>query len=359
MSIKPKARNKNCVKELILNSEGIGRAEIAEKSELDIRTATAYAEELCRQGIAVEEKINPSGRGRPSTLYRPNVRNLRFAGFVFRTNIIEAVLSDYEGNILKKDLLDINLENEAKLTVVNRVISLVNSYINFSESGKLIAIGFALTRWLQPPLSQIDMYHDLPDIISDLTGVPSFCKLPVDVCTYHLKSIYPEMKNIIIVHPLGKVLELGLQFDGLVPHDALKHEYSFYHTSVNENGPKCYCGKNGCLGNYVTLGALLEDYRHRSGKTCTYQELLELLRANDPIAVEASSHMLDMLAVGLKKLAGRYPADFINLIGMDQEFIEMLRKKNTDIKIDNITIDNVALAAARMAAFISVINFKK
>lgn len=363
MSLKPKERTKNYVKELILNSDGIGRAEISEKAELDIRTATAYAEELCQQGIAMEEKINTNGRGRPSILYRPDLKNLRFAGLVFRVDLVECVLTDYDGNIIKKDSISVNLENEAKLTVVNKITNQISRYINFSESGRLTAIGFAFTRWLKPPLSASDIYHDLPDIVNRATGIPVFCELPISVCTYHVRSLYPEMRNILVIHPVGRVLELGIQIDGHIPPDVSKREYEFYHTSVNSEGSKCYCGQNGCLGNYVTLGALLEDYKIRSGRSSRYDELMPLAANGDPAAVESCHHLMDMLWEGIKKISAVYQPGIINIIGISGMLFERInaniKKENrTDIRVADIAVGDLAFAAARMAAFISVINFK-
>jgi fructokinase len=64
-------------------------------------------------------------------------------------------------------------------------------------------------------------------------------------------------------------------------------------------GPPCYCGRFGCLEQWVAGPSISRDYFHTTGHEITTRELAALDLAGEPEAVAAIDRMLSRLARGL------------------------------------------------------------
>ncbi|MDO5721982.1 MAG: ROK family transcriptional regulator [Actinomycetaceae bacterium] len=95
------------------------------------------------------------------------------------------------------------------------------------------------------------------------------------------------------------------------------------HLVYRWDGPLCACGNRGCAMEYMSVPALLRDYRQHSGEDVTWSEFVKRAHAGDPIATELSedaavvcartlvnvTHILDPQAIiindtGVAKLPG-------------------------------------------------------
>ncbi len=89
--------------------------------------------------------------------------------------------------------------------------------------------------------------------------------------------------NVDVV--LGIVLGTGVGA-GIVVHGKLltgRHGIAgeWGHTSVNPNGPPCYCGRRGCAERYISGRALQERYRERTGAAATVEGIVARARQGD------------------------------------------------------------------------------
>jgi fructokinase len=67
-------------------------------------------------------------------------------------------------------------------------------------------------------------------------------------------------------------------------------------------GPKCWCGRHGCLEMYCTGGGFELDYHTASGESLKAVEIVEKMRTGHPIARQAYERFADRVARSLAML---------------------------------------------------------
>lgn len=77
----------------------------------------------------------------------------------------------------------------------------------------------------------------------------------------------------------------GHVVDGVIRTGARGGSGELGHTVYDWNGPLCTCGNAGCLMQYVSVPALLRDYRTATGSTLGWSEYCDLVAQNDEPAV--------------------------------------------------------------------------
>lgn len=180
-----KLKSRNLVKRAIFNSDGISRKAIAEASELDIRTASLYVDELLRLGLVYEDKAAPDGKGRPEVKYYSNSENCRYIGIHLKRNSLDFITLDACGGTVAYGQESFLPGGETKTKMVKRILRIIGQIASERPAGKRICgIGLAVSRWLKPPLSDFDLYTDLAGIVERETGLPSFVELPINVLLY-------------------------------------------------------------------------------------------------------------------------------------------------------------------------------
>jgi len=80
-------------------------------------------------------------------------------------------------------------------------------------------------------------------------------------------------------------------------------------------GPKCYCGKRGCMEMWVSGTGIALDYRTVTGKTLTTQEIVSQFEAGDREATAAMERFEDRLARGLAQVVNILDPDVIVIGG--------------------------------------------
>ena len=80
-------------------------------------------------------------------------------------------------------------------------------------------------------------------------------------------------------------------------------------------GPKCYCGKRGCMEMWVSGTGIALDYRTVTGKALTTQEIVSQFEAGDREATAAMERFEDRLARGLAQVVNILDPDVIVIGG--------------------------------------------
>lgn len=356
-----KDRKLEQIKALALNCRnGISRREIAEATELDIRTATAYIDELCQSGLLRPDNASASGKGRPATVYFPNLDRMIFIGIALSRTQVDFIVTDFDSNVLLQETPDLNLTFDSKLRLFNIVLEFIEKIKNKFADKDLISIGIAFSRWLQPPLAAMDVYSDLPDAVANASGVPVFRTIRINASVYGQWEYAGGSGNLIIVHP-GIVLELGILQNGEVPENHQQLEYEFSHHQIAET-PRCYCGKTGCLENFVTIGAMRETFREElkksGGDASLYTKFEEKLLQNDPLALKVVSNAAVKLAKGLKYLIATYKPEKIILFSYGNFFEEtvthLTEKEKKIVHSPAVRTNDTLIGSASMACRLSV-----
>jgi predicted NBD/HSP70 family sugar kinase len=348
------------LKKLLLTRGSLTRAEASESAELDIRTVTAYFDELCSTGICRQNFEAPEGKGRPGIVYTLDEKNMLFLGIAITSGMnIRSSLTDIAGNVL--DQQEFSLEAQSKLTIFNRLLVLVNNTREKFPDKKLGAIGVAISRWLQPPLAAYDLYSGLCDFLEKQTGVSVYRDININALAYKLSSLY-GVKNLIVLHA-GKVIELGLLKNGTTVKNHREHENTLSHLPVELQGPRCYCGKTGCLEHFVTEGALIERLKQLSATKDSPEKPINALEQDLPEINKLVDLTAEYLIEACEYLTETYDPEKIILLTSSPRITEMtVEKAGKHSRLMNIVhreerIVRIETGAAFMAAAKAVKQF--
>jgi predicted NBD/HSP70 family sugar kinase len=117
-------------------------------------------------------------------------------------------------------------------------------------------------------------------------------------------------ENFLVV-TIGRGVGLGIVVNGQFYRGSTGGAGEFGHTLVDSNGPKCECGKAGCLEAYISDPALVRETNEAAGRgevsravTCP-EEVVELANEGDLGAQHIFAHAGSIL--------GSSVADLINL----------------------------------------------
>lgn len=357
MLSKTKAARKNAqLKQFILRSGSVTRAEAVEQVDLDIRTATSYLERLCKQGFCRKKNAAPDGKGRPGIVYRTNFENMVFAGVLISQNMtVNFVLCTIDGEILAQKDWKFNLQY-SKLTVFNSILSMITDIAKSFPDKVLGGIGVAVSRWLQPPLAAYDLYSGLVKFLEKETEMEVYRTLNINALAYDAANSNGQ-KDIVIFHA-GNVIELAVIQNGRSIQNYQEHETTLAHLQVNKNGPNCYCGKKGCLENYVTSSALLEKL-----SVVMPGASLDDFGSDIPAVNRLKNKVLDYLGQACSYLDQTYKPQHIFFMS-NQSIAEVLVRKcgkeKLNCELSYFTADSYAVVrgAALMASFMAVKQYK-
>jgi len=86
------------------------------------------------------------------------------------------------------------------------------------------------------------------------------------------------------------------------------------HIILDENGPDCYCGKNGCVEKIISGTALEKYYFYLSGKQSKLKDIVSN-RKNDKFAKQTVQHLINNFGKGLSYIINVIDPDAIVLGG--------------------------------------------
>ena len=130
------------------------------------------------------------------------------------------------------------------------------------------------------------------------------------------------------------VLANGQLFSG---HNGMAGEFG--HISVDPNGPRCGCGKNGCWEVFSSSRAALRYYRELrpKGPVITFQELLNRAEEGDSAAAQALTMQAMWIGRGLRMIIASVSPSTILIAGdltaAWHRFGPVIEKEATDLTL--------------------------
>ncbi|MGE5553571.1 MAG: ROK family protein [Betaproteobacteria bacterium] len=131
----------------------------------------------------------------------------------------------------------------------------------------------------------------------------------------------------VVCVTLGTGIGTGVVVDGAVLRGARGVAAEFGHTTVNFEGPRCSCGRRGCLEAYASGRGLAGRYLDRTGRSVSgADEVFTAAVGGDPEAASVIGEASAALGEGLANLAMAYNPDVILLSGgMSARWDELVR----------------------------------
>lgn len=297
----------------------ITRTEITRVSRLSKATITKNVNRLIQLGLVKEEDYQASSGGR-----RPvSLRLSSEAGYV--------VGVDLGGENLRMGILNTEIKIITKLTEKSRsspdgqatLIQLreginkciekiapphskvrgigigVSGFINYEDG--LCRFAPNIPGWENTPLRDlIEKEFKIPTFIDDSARVMALAE--------HWRGAAQNVENFIFVN-VGVGIGSGVFIDGKIYRGSRGVASELGHITVEENGPTCNCGSNGCLETMASGRAIEREARRalQEGSMSLIGKLTggDLSKVTAETVVEAAKRR-DKLALNIVEKAGVY-----------------------------------------------------
>jgi predicted NBD/HSP70 family sugar kinase len=258
--------NRVAVLRLIASGGPIARTHIARRLGLSPATVTSVTRELLDQGVLRVAERAPSNGGRPALLLE----------------IVGAAANAFGVKVAPDHLVGVRVNLDAD------VLERFEEPLDCSAPDAPARIGDALARWLggtgaYPPLLGVGLgvpgisdalgktvdspmlgWRDLPlaAMLEERIGVPVLVDNDVNTLAI-AERLYGRGRTVdhFLTVTIGRGIGLGIVAGGDIYHGFAGGAGEFGHISVRDDGPRCSCGKRGCLEAVAADPALVAQAR--------------------------------------------------------------------------------------------------
>lgn len=269
-----KEANKYLVMQCILNCEPITTEEIVKKTLVSRPTVLEILKELTEEGYILKNGYSESTGGRSAALINVNRDSCYAIGVDFEFPKVRMAVSNMKGGIVQSKEIKFTL-NEMPEVIKKKLISEIYLLLDRAEItlDKIVGIGLGLSGLIDKSkgeslrIERIKGWHDV-NIQKDLEEV---FKVPVYISNdVHLLSLVEKKKymtleqNDFIYIGIRSGIGSSIFYHGKMLSGNNGNAGFIGHTTVDANGPMCFCGNRGCLDAFSGELAMNDQY----GKIC-------------------------------------------------------------------------------------------
>jgi glucokinase-like ROK family protein len=299
-NLHPKSRDKElAVLQLIHRKQNVSRVELIRLTSLSAGSMTGIVQALLQKGLVTENhgRTSPAGR-------KPIGLQVRHdAAYVVGVDIgsfyLRVVVTDISGTVLHTLKSETNL-HEGRQHVLKKTFQMIHDAIRASgiSKGKIRGIGVGHSGIIDtatgtvlsfPRPGQMTEWKNVPlrAMVQDEFQVPCLLEDSVRAIALAEKCVGVGSKLEDFVY-----IDVGMGIGaGIILNETLYRGFGggageFGHMTVEENGPLCSCGNNGCLEMMASCAAIILAAR-RAVQQGVDSRIRELVRGElDKISIE-------------------------------------------------------------------------
>ncbi len=284
------------------------RLELARVADLSPSSITAIVQRLIKKGLVIESEPSSSQLGRRPIPLQIRSDAAYLVGVDLGSFFLRVVITDVNGEIVYKSQarMDMNLGRER---VLEKTFLCIHQAIRESKipQKSVKGIGIAHSGVIDsdagvvlsfPRPGQMEEWRNVPlkDIFQKEFNLPCLLEDSVRTATIAEKryGAGKDLDNFIYIN-VGMGIGAGIFLDGKVYRGAGGKAGEFGHITVDENGPLCSCGNNGCLETVASSAAIIQSVRTaiEAGIDSRIRELADGDLENISIELIAQAVMLD------------------------------------------------------------------
>jgi N-acetylglucosamine repressor len=319
---------------LIHASPNVSRMELAKRTGTSAASMTALVQHLIDRGLVIETGKGVTNAGRKPVSLSLNNDLGYVVGVDLGSFLLRVIVADISGNISHRMEMETRMM-EGRERVLARAFGAIHKAIEQSQISRsaIRGIGMAHSGVVDsrrgmvlcfPRPGQMTEWRNVPlrEMLENEFGVPSV--LDDSACMMALAEKHfglgRDISDFMFVE-VGMGIGAALFIDGKLYRGSGGSAGELGHMTVDENGPLCSCGNNGCLEALASCAAIIQKVQAgiQQGVNSKVVELVEghLDRASIEIVVQAAREN-DTLALRVLDEAvlhiGVVLADVINLL---------------------------------------------
>ena len=333
--------NLSLVLRFIHNEAPVSRSQIAQATGLNKSTVSSLVEDLIKRQLVHETGINSVGTGRPATLLEINPCAGGIIGVELGVGFIATVLTDFTGNILWRQLIEVD-PNDAQENTISKTLELTDKAIDECEDHGLYLLGLGVSvpgtadaeegilvfapnlQWRNVPLRRIFCEHaELSVYVENDANAAAIAE--------HLFGVARNSDDFIFV-----VVSIGIG-GGLFLNGNLYRGKNGFAGEIGHSPivaepyqNPCHCGNLGCWETYANQHSVIRrvqarlDNNHESiihnliveqGTPLTISIIKQAADQGDKDALEALAETGTALGLGFASLIDIFNPDKIILGG--------------------------------------------
>ncbi len=319
---------------LIHSGVNNSRLELARQAGLSPASITAIVQRLMMKGLVVESEPTRSHLGRRPVPLEIRKDAAYLVGVDLGSFYLRIVITDINGNILEKFQTRTEMGQGREL-VLEKTFQSIRQVIEHSTLSPtaIKGIGIAHSGVIDsdaglvlsyPRPGQMAEWKNVPlrDIFHNEFQIPCLLEDSVRTTTTAEKcfGLGRDLNDFLYID-VGMGIGAGIFLDGKLYRGAGGRAGEFGHITVDENGPLCSCGNNGCLETVASCAAIIQAVRTaiEQGIDSKIRDLaagdldkisIELIAQaaaeNDSLAFRVLQKAASYIAIGL--------ADLVNLL---------------------------------------------
>ena len=273
--------NRSLVLNLVREQGSLSRAQLARLSGLSPSTITAITADLLDARFLLEEGGAPGGAdvvrglGRPATPLRVNPTAGYVVGIKVTADDLAATLTDLEATPLA--FVTVPRGHEADSASVAELFATAVEQLCTSagaDGASILGVGIGVPGMVDPTTRRVALspllewsHLDLVALLSDRLGLAVHLDNDVNTLTIaeQLFGAGRGLQHFMVV-TIGRGIGMGAVLNGSVYRGASGGAGELGHVTVVPDGPRCWCGRRGCLEAIAAEPALVRDVEATTGR---------------------------------------------------------------------------------------------
>ena len=264
---------------LIHSRVALSRAELVKLTGLSAGLISAIVRRLITNGLVVESGLEPSKLGRRRVALKLSPGTSYTIGVEIGTFFLRVVVNDLAGNVCHKANVRTIL-SDGFARVMERCFTLIDEAVSAAGITKdsLVGIGIAHSGVVDsnrglvlsfPRPGRMAEWRNVPlrDIVEERYKVPCIVEDSVRMAALAEKETGAagDLSDFVYIR-IGMGIGACIFIDGEPYRGAGGSAGEFGHMTVDENGPLCFCGNNGCLSALASCSAIIQSVSSALGK---------------------------------------------------------------------------------------------
>lgn len=282
--------NTSVVLELIRRSPGgIERTTIADRSGLSAQTVSNVTRRLILSGVVDEQPGPATGPGKPPSVLTLNADSRYAVGIHLDPAVLSVTVLDLHGCCVASAHQPITVTTPEQ--VMWQMATMVSEAVQTSrvDNRQVLGLGVAtpgpldaVAGTVHPPRLPGWDHVPLRDTLADLTGFPVLIERDVDAGAIGELWREPLVDNFVFVY-YGTGLNSAIALDHQIVRGDHRRAGRLAHLWSGPGGPRCDCGKQGCLGRNLQPDAVVAR-AHAAGVPVDSLDALSTAAQSDRVA---------------------------------------------------------------------------
>ncbi len=341
----------------------VARPFLAKTMDVSLPTVTNLVKGLISDRIIVEQGFGESQGGRPAALLKLNPEFAQAIGVEISHGGAQAALLDLSGGVLASESAEVD-PARPELTM-ERVATVVEKLVGASARERLKGIGVGVAGFVDRergvsikfPHSEGWANVDIRSVLGKQFGLEVAVDNDVQAATL-AEFRYGTARGVdsFLYFHVGHGIRLGMVMGGKLFHGAHGRAGELGHTVVEENGPLCYCGNNGCLESFASPRAIegqakdamqkgvessIATFAGGDASAVTIDSVLSAAAAGDRLAVNLVERVGTHIGRAMANLANLFDPSLFVLAG------RLTASESPLVESVNRAFRRIAMPAAR------------